>query len=45
MKFSSEREYAEFVFDFRKSLAFADNTRNEIVRMLIIRGMKFTVYG
>ncbi len=45
MQFSAYWEYAEFVFDFRKNLLFADNTRNEIVRMQIIREMKFSIYG
>ncbi len=34
-------KYTEFVFDFRKNFAFADNIRNDIVHMLIIRGMTF----
>jgi hypothetical protein len=33
------------VFDFRKNFAFADNIRNDIVHMLIIRGMTFNIFG
>ncbi len=36
LKFSSYREDAKCVFHFRKNLAFADDTWNEIVRILII---------
>ncbi len=36
LKFSSYRENAECVFHFRKNVAFADDTWNEIVRILII---------
>ncbi len=45
MKFHVEWEYADFLFDFRKNLAFADNTRNEIVLMLKYakRNLAYTV--
>jgi hypothetical protein len=45
MKFHAECEYADFLFDCRKNLAFADNARNEIVPMLKYaeRNLAYTV--
>ncbi len=40
-KFCLYGEYAECIFHSRKNLALADNTRNEILRILIIRKFEY----